>query len=257
MTEWLMSGTHMITTLASLPVSLASIAPVGAVPKEEFSYMGLFIAADPVVKAVMLILLLASIWSWAIIIDKQFLFGKLRSQARRFEEVFWAGRSLDDLSASLADKPKDPMGRVFAAAMRELRESKGAAKSDGQLIAMNERIDRVMGLVVQREIAEAERGLGILASIASASPFIGLLGTVWGIMNSFRAIAVSQNTNLAVVAPGIAEALFATALGLFAAIPAVIFYNKFAADSGRIASQLEGFSDELSAILSRRIAEQA
>ena len=237
---------------------LATVSTIGAAEgAKDFSFIALFLMADPVVKAVMLILVLASIWSWAIIIDKQFLFGKLRADVRRFEEAFWSGRSLDDLSAGMADKPKDALSRIFAAAMRELRESKAGARSDGQLLAMNERIDRVMGLVVQREIAAAEKGLGVLASIASASPFIGLLGTVWGIMNSFRAIAVSQSTNLAVVAPGIAEALFATALGLFAAIPAVIFYNKFAADSSRIAGQYEGFADELSAILSRRIAEKA
>lgn len=226
----------------------------------EFSFIGLFMKADIVVKAVMLMLVAASIWSWAIVIDKQMQFGALRKQARRFEETFWAGRSLEELAASMGERPREPMARIFAAAMREWRESRarGAAGRDGgSLLSLTERIDRVMGLVVTRELGRVEHGLGVLASVGSASPFIGLFGTVWGIMNAFRAIAVSNDTSLAVVAPPIAEALFATALGLLAAIPAVIFYNKFSTDLTKFAAQLEGYADELSAILSRRAQERA
>ncbi len=225
----------------------------------DFSFVALFLKAGLVVKAVMIMLVGASIWSWAIVIDKQMQFGSLRRQAQRFEEAFWAGRSLEELANSMGDRPREPMGRIFAAAMREWRESRarGAAGRDSvQIMSLTERIDRVMGLVVQRELGRAEQGLGVLASVGSASPFIGLFGTVWGIMNTFRAIAASNDTSLAVVAPGIAEALFATALGLAAAIPAVIFYNKFSADMSKFAAQLEGYADELSAILSRRAQER-
>lgn len=222
----------------------------------DFSFLSLFLRADPVVKVIMGILVFASVWSWSVIIDRQFSFMGLRGKAKKFEEMFWAGRSLDEMYQQVGDKPNDPMARVFLSAMREWRDAKAGAGTgtDLQAITLKERLDRVMTLRVNRELARAERGLGILASIGSASPFIGLLGTVWGIMNSFRAIAASHDTNLAVVAPGIAEALFATALGLFAAIPAVVFYNKFAADSARYAGRLEGFADELSAIFSRRIS---
>ena len=225
----------------------------------EFSFFGLFLEAGLFVKAVMISLIISSIWTWAIIIDKQASFGSLRRQVRKFEGTFWAGRSLDDLAQSLGEKPKDPMSRIFAAAMREWRDARqrgAATREPAAVMTLTERIDRVMGLVVSREIESAERGLGVLASVGSAAPFIGLLGTVWGIMNSFRAIAVSRDTNLAVVAPGIAEALFATALGLMAAIPAVIFYNKFSSDLARHAGELEGFADELSAILSRRLSDR-
>jgi len=227
-----------------------------AAATSEFSFIALFLRADIVIKGVLAILAIASLWSWAVIIDKQLQFGGLRKKAKRFEETFWAGRSLDDLTASLADRPQDPMSRVFAAAMREFRDGRAHATGSG-LLTLTQRIDRVMGLVVMREMSKAEQGLGVLASVGSSSPFIGLFGTVWGIMRSFRDIAASQNTNLAVVAPGIAEALFATALGLLAAVPAVIFYNKFASDSARFATQLEGFAEELSAILSRRLQDRS
>ncbi|MBA4800678.1 MAG: protein TolQ [Euryhalocaulis sp.] len=232
---------------------LAAAGPAALGPGEaDYSFIGLFFRADIIVKAVMIGLALASIWSWAIILDKQFQLMGLRRKARRFEDDFWAGRSLDDLDNTFAAKPRDPMSRVFAAAMSEWRESKDST-SEGQMLSLRERIDRVMNVAVQREISNLESGLGALASIGSVSVFVGLLGTVWGIMNSFRAIAASRDTNLAVVAPGIAEALFATALGLVAAIPAVIFYNKFSTDISRYAVRLEGYADELSAILSRRI----
>jgi biopolymer transport protein TolQ len=225
-------------------IELAGTAP-------DLSFVAMFIEADIIVKAVMLILAVASVWSWAVIFEKQGQFMKLTGQAKRFEHDFWAGRSLDELYQTFKDRP-EPMARVYSAAMKEFRDGRGQSSGSG-LLTVNQRIDRVMSLVMLRELAKAERGLGVLASIGSASPFIGLFGTVWGIMRSFADIAASQDTNLAVVAPGIAEALFATALGLLAAVPAVIFYNKFSSDTARFASQLEGFSEELSAILSRRL----
>ncbi len=204
----------------------------------------------------MLILVAASLWSWAIAIDKFITFYLLKKRATLFEDTFWSGRTLEDLSSGLAGDIKDPMARVFAAAMREWNESKSPDGRGGTtILGTQDRIDRVMSLVVNRELAKAERGMSVLATVGSASVFIGLFGTVWGIMNSFRAIAATQNTNLSVVAPGIAEALFATALGLIAAIPAVIFYNKFSADLDRYAGRLEGYTDELSAILSRKISK--
>ncbi len=220
----------------------------------DFSFLALFLRADIVVKAVMGVLVFASVWSWTVIVDRQFAFMNLRGKAKRFEHAFWSGRSLDEMYKQVNDSPRDPMERVFVSAMREWTDGRGNIGSDLQIVSLKERIDRVMALTVSRELGRAERGLGVLASIASASPFIGLFGTVWGIMNSFRAIAASHDTNLAVVAPGIAEALFATALGLLAAVPAVIFYNKFSADTSRYATRLEGFADELSAIFSRRIS---
>ena len=179
----------------------------------------------------------------------------LKRRATLFEETFWSGKTLDELSRAMAGDTRDPMARVFAAAMREYEESMKTARKDAAILSTHERIDRVMNLVVNRELSKAERGLSVLATIGSASVFIGLFGTVWGIMNSFRAIAASQNTNLSVVAPGIAEALFATALGLIAAIPAVIFYNKYSTDIDKYAGRLDGYADELSAILSRKISK--
>jgi len=233
-----------------MDISLA----LAAQPITDFSFLSLFLRADLVVKTVMAILVFASVWSWTVIVDRQFAFMGLQRKAKRFERAFWSGRSLDEMYKNIDEHSRDPMERVFVSAMREWTNGRSNLGSDLQIVSLKERIDRVMALTVSRELSRAERGLGILASIASASPFIGLFGTVWGIMNSFRAIAASHDTNLAVVAPGIAEALFATALGLLAAVPAVIFYNKFSADTANYATRLEGFADELSAIFSRRIA---
>ena len=219
----------------------------------DFSFLGLFLLADWVVRSVMIVLVLASVWSWVIAIDKAVQFYMLKKRAGLFEETFWSGRTLEELQAGLGNDTKDPMARVFAAAMKEYREALNTPRTEGAVLGNRDRIDRVMNLVVSRELAKAESGLTVLAIIASASVFIGLFGTVWGIMNSFRAIAASQNTNLAVVAPGIAEALFATALGLVAAIPALIFYNLYGARLDRYAGRLEGYAGELSAILSRKL----
>lgn len=221
----------------------------------EFSFLALFGKAGWVVKGVMIMLIIASFISWVIAANKFFYFFALKRRAKDFEETFWSGRTLDELNAGLGQKPQDPMARVFSAAMREYEQSQKGGRHEGAILGTQGRIDKVMNLVINREIARGESGMTGLSIIASASVFIGLFGTVWGIMNAFRAIAASQNTNLAVVAPGIAEALFATALGLIAAIPALIFYNLFSSEIDRYAARLEGYADELSAILSRKIGK--
>lgn len=222
---------------------------------EQITVLTLFLQADPVVKGVMLILAVASIWSWAIAVEKWLQFGDLEQNARRFEREFWSGRSLDEME-DRTDKPRDALARVYAAASREWREARrtGTAGENAQL--MLDRVDRLMQAQVSRELGRASRNMSVLATVAASAPFIGLFGTVWGIMNAFTNIAAQQQTNLAVVAPGIAEALFATALGLVAAIPAVIFYNKFSGDLERFGDRLETFSDEVAARLSRRLSER-
>lgn len=237
---------HIFSTLS--PV----MAPVMATSTGDFSFWALFMMSDWVIKGVMLILVLASIWSWVVAIDKFIMVTLLKRRATDFEDTFWSGRTLDELSASLGNDLRDPMARVFAAAMREYNEG-GTTQRIGSTNAKHERIDSVMNLVINRELAKAEKGLPVLGTVASISVFIGLFGTVWGIMNSFRAIAASESTNLAVVAPGIAEALFATALGLIAAIPAKIFYDMYITDIDKYGGRLEGYADELSAILGRKL----
>ena len=223
----------------------------------DFSMWGLFMRADIIVKLVMILLVLASFWSWAIIFDKFMRFRRVFAQADRFEEVFWSGNSLEELYERVAPRASHPMALVFVAAMREwIRASGPRAAVSGISGSLRERIDKIMSVTLSREIAALERYLDFLATVGSTAPFIGLFGTVWGIMNSFQAIARSHNTSLAVVAPGIAEALFATALGLFAAIPAVIAYNRYNTQLGRYSERLEGFSEEFSAVLSRRIEEE-
>jgi biopolymer transport protein TolQ len=215
----------------------------------------MFLQAHIVVKLVMMGLIVASVWCWAIIVDKTMLYGRTRRQMDRFEKVFWSGQSLEELYRSLSNRPNTSMAAVFVAAMREWKRSfEGGGRAIGTL---NQRIDKVLDVTIQRELERLETRLLVLATVGSAGPFIGLFGTVWGIMSSFQSIAASKNTSLAVVAPGIAEALFATALGLLAAIPAVIFYNKFASEVAKQGSRMEGFADEFSAILSRQIDERA
>ncbi|MFN4090084.1 MAG: protein TolQ [Alphaproteobacteria bacterium] len=218
---------------------------------------GLFLQADPVVKAVMLLLVLASIWCWAIIIDKVRRLRRLRAQADAFEDSFWSGGPLDDLYEEVGKRPQDPMSAVFAAGMREWRRSTARPGPIDGRIGLQQRIERVMAVTVGRELVQVERYMTFLASVGSTAPFIGLFGTVWGIMNSFAAIAGTKSTNLAVVAPGIAEALFATALGLVAAIPAVVAYNKLSNDINKYAARLDAFSSEFGAILSRQMDEAA
>ena len=222
----------------------------------DLSLRNLFLEADIVVKIVLFGLIFASFWSWAIIIDKWMKVGTLSRKADRFEDVFWSGKSLDDLYQSLGHKPTHPMAVVFVGAMRELRRSFERGSDSGQLFNVRDRIEKVMSVTIAREMAGVEKNLGFLATVGSTAPFVGLFGTVWGIMNSFQSIAASRDTSLAVVAPGIAEALFATALGLLAAIPAVIFYNKFSNDLANYSVRLEGFADEFSAILSRQLEDR-
>jgi biopolymer transport protein TolQ len=223
---------------------------------EQITVWSLFLEADPVVKGVMLILAVASIWSWAVAVDKWLQFGDLESHARRFEREFWSGRNMDDVE-DRTDRPRDALSRVYAAAAREWREARRAGLAGDTAQMMLQRVDRLMQAQVSRELQRASRNLGVLATVGASAPFIGLFGTVWGIMNAFTNIAAQQQTNLAVVAPGIAEALFATALGLVAAIPAVIFYNKFTGDLDRFGDRLDTFSDEVAARLSRRLSERA
>ena len=223
----------------------------------EFNLWDLFLMAGWVVKSVMIILVLASVWSWAVMFDKSLTFGRMRRKANKFEDLFWSGKPLDDLYRKMGDRQDHPMARVFAAAMEEWGRSKDAGRSEALVAGAKDRIDKVLNVSVSRELEKAESNLGVLATIGSAAPFVGLFGTVWGIMNAFQAIAVTQDTNLAVVAPGIAEALFATALGLFAAIPAVVGYNRYSAALNSYAVRLQGFADEFSAILSRQLDERA
>lgn len=225
-----------------------------AAPGGELSIWALFWQAGWVVKLVMIGLLAASVWTWAIIIDKSIAYARMRSALNRFEKTFWSGQSLEELYRELSERKTTGMGSIFVAAMREWKKSfeKGARSP----IGLQNRIDKAMDLALTREMERLESRLGFLASIGSAAPFIGLFGTVVGIMTSFQAIAGSKSTNLAVVAPGIAEALLATAIGLLAAIPAVIAYNKLSSDAGKLAGRMEGFADEFSTILSRQIDEK-
>ena len=223
----------------------------------DFSLWSLFQRADLVVKAVMAILVIASVWSWAVIIDKSLTFSRLKSKAAKFEDQFWSGKPLDELYRKTRDKLDHPMARVFAAAMEEWSQAKSGGRSDTLAISARDRIDKMLNVAVARELDKAENNLGVLATVGTAAPFIGLFGTVWGIMNAFQAIGMTNDTNLAVVAPGIAEALFATALGLVAAIPAVIGYNRYSSALNSYAVRLQGFADEFSAILSRQLDERA
>ncbi|MAJ92963.1 MAG: protein TolQ [Rhodospirillaceae bacterium] len=237
--------------------AIQSAALAGSV-HADMSIWGLFMQADLIVKAVMIGLLLASFWCWAIIFEKIIRMRRLRRQASQFEESFWSGGSLDDLFDRIGSRPVDPMSAIFSSAMREWRRSTSRKGGDSEAShqSLSERIDRVMQITLNRELEQLERYMTFLASVGSTAPFVGLFGTVWGIMNSFTAIAVSKNTSLAVVAPGIAEALFATALGLVAAIPAVIAYNKLSTDINRYAGRLEAFAVEFGAILSRQAEDK-
>jgi len=226
---------------------------IGAVAATDFSVWALFLKADIIVKAVMIFLFVASIWCWAIIVEKILRLRKLNSSAEKFEDIFWSGGSLDTLYDQIGTQPTDPMSAVFSAAMREWRRSVDSGGGPVSSSSLMERINRVMDVTVNREIERIERQMTILASTGSTAPFVGLFGTVWGIMNSFQAISITKNTSLAVVAPGIAEALFATALGLVAAIPAVIAYNKISKDMDRYAARLDDFSSEFSAIILRQM----
>jgi len=240
------------------PTTIQAAALAGS-QAHDLSVWGLFLQADLLVKAIMLVLVASSVWSWAIIVDKWMTFKSLDIKANKFEVAFWSGEALEKLYKRIQSKATDPMARTFCAGMNEwkLTADGGQSSLDGALRAgLQQRIDRTMATAINRELNILERYMTFLGTVGSTAPFIGLFGTVWGIMNSFAAIAGAQNTSLAVVAPGIAEALFATALGLIAAIPAVVAYNKFSTDLGRYGDRMEAFSTEFSSILSRHFEQQ-
>lgn len=219
--------------------------------EHDFSFIALFLRASLVVQLVMVLLIIASFWAWSIIITKLIAYRKARAESAVFDQAFWSGEPLDELYTTIGDAPAGSSEKIFAAGMLEWRRSH---KQDGALIAgAQARIDRSMDVAIAKEAEDLNKGLSFLASVGSTAPFIGLFGTVWGIMRAFIEIAQQQSTNLAVVAPGIAEALLATGLGLLAAIPAVIFYNKLSVDSDRIVAGYESFADEFATILSRQL----
>jgi biopolymer transport protein TolQ len=231
--------------------------PTAAVSPESFSLVHQIVHADWVVKLVMAGLAIASLWSWTVIFDKTFRFSRLNREADRFEDAVGSGRSLEDVAAEAGDRPRHALPRMLQGALREWREARAKGLSSESQAAMTiQRIDRVLDTIIARESQRVEEGLGILAIVATASPFIGLFGTVWGIMSAFQSIAIQKNTNLAVVAPAIAEALFATAIGLVAAIPAYIAFNAFSTKAGKFTARLEGFADDLSTAIQRRLAEK-
>lgn len=236
-----------------------TVVPHAAQAAADLSPLGLFMQAGFIGKLVMLALISASIWSWAIIIEKSTKMRRLVSRADAFEEKFWSGGSLEELFDRIGSRPVDPMTAVFVAAMREWRRSAGKTGGGADptmRVRLSQRLDRVMQITLTREIENVESRLGFLASTGSVAPFVGLFGTVWGIMSSFHSIGASKDTSLATVAPGIAEALFATALGLVAAIPAVLAYNKLSADLDRYAQRLDNFAGEFGAILSRQLDDR-
>lgn len=228
---------------------------LAAAGEVDFSLIALFLRATLVVQLVMLMLIVASFWSWAIIVQKFINYRRARSEGDAFEEAFWSGQPLDQIYDRVGQNPRSAIEKIFAAGMSEWRRSH---RSDGGLMAgAQARIDRAMNVAIGRESDTMMGGLTFLATVGSISPFVGLFGTVWGIKHSFEQIAAQQSTNLAVVAPGIAEALAATALGLLAAIPAVIFYNKLSGDAEKIVAEHETFADEFSMILSRQLDRSA
>ncbi len=233
----------------------AAGAAAGALPG-DLSIPTLFLQSDIVVKIVILLLLFASVWVWAIVFEKLASLRRANRQADAFEDKFWSGGSLDDLYDQEGAKPAHPMAAVFGAAMTEWRRSSRIVGADMARGGVRDRVDRAMTVTIQREMERMERWMIFLASVGSTGTFVGLFGTVWGIMHSFSAIAAMHNTSLAVVAPGIAEALFATAIGLVAAIPAVLAYNTISTSLARFAARLEGFGSEFGAILSRQSEER-
>ena len=237
--------------------SIVQATQLAGTVSHDLSVWGLFLQADWIVKSVMFMLVGASIWSWAIIFDKWMTFKSLHGRAAKFETAFWSGEALEKIYKRIQQNPGDPMARIFCAGMNEWKLTTESTSAAGDLAAgLQQRIDRAMSTSISREMNVVERQMTFLATVGSTAPFIGLFGTVWGIMNSFSAIAGSQNTSLAVVAPGIAEALFATAIGLVAAIPAVVAYNKYSTDLGRYQDRLDAFSAEFSSILGRHLEQK-
>jgi biopolymer transport protein TolQ len=217
---------------------------VGLGGSTDFSLIQLFLRADFIVKAVIVILIAASVYSWALIFDKYKLFKRIEKSTNSFEEKFWKSKSAESFYNNFSNKEKDPVATIFQSAMIELIRTKSKSSS-----VQSNRVSRVIEISADKEIKSIEKHFTFLATVGSTAPFIGLFGTVWGIMNSFQSIAISRNTSLAIVAPGIAEALFATALGLLAAIPAVIAYNKFNSDSKKYTGRIENFSKRFLSII--------
>jgi biopolymer transport protein TolQ len=238
-----------------MPIEPKGQIMIPDVAPSDLSVFTLFWQAHWLVKSVMIGLLACSVWVWAIAIDKIILYARTNRAMDGFEQTFWSGQSLEELYRMVSARPNHSMAALFVAAMREWKRS--FESQPRSFAGLQMRIEKVMDVTIMREVERLERRLLVLATVGSAGPFVGLFGTVWGIMTSFQSIAASKNTSLAVVAPGIAEALFATAIGLVAAIPATIFYNKFSSEVNRQAQRLEGFADEFSAILSRQIDERA
>jgi biopolymer transport protein TolQ len=237
------------------------MTPAGAITPDSFSLVHQFMQASWVVKLVLIGLAGASLWSWAVIIDKSVRITALNRAADRFEAEVNSGRSLEEVAQDVGAAPRHALQAMLQSALREWKDARtkgllAPPQGDSQIAFLIERINRVLDSAVARESQRVEEGLGTLAIVATASPFIGLFGTVWGIMTAFQAIAVEKNTNLSVVAPAIAQALFATAVGLATAIPAYIAYNKFSTDAGRYAARLEGFADDLVTAIQRRVAER-
>ena len=222
----------------------------------DFSMFGLFMQADTVVKSVIIILILASIYSWNVIVSKILRLRQLKKLEKEFEEIFWSGNSFEDIYETLNFNKSDPKSKIFCAAILEWKKSKSQFEENLDLNSLKDRMQRSMSVVFNKESENVEKNLTFLATAGSTAPFIGLFGTVWGIMNSFKSIAIAQNTNLAVVAPGIAEALFATALGLFVAIPAVVAYNKISNDISKYFISLETFIDEFTTIFFRQLEKK-
>lgn len=250
----LSAGVLDMIVLAQTAGDVAAIVEPGAseaAPDVDFSAYGMFVRATWVVQAVMIMLVVASFWSWAVIFEKWFAFSRLKRQVARFEDDFWSGQPLDDLFDRLGERARSPIERIFVSGMTEWRRS--FRKTGGLIAGTQARIDRAMNVAIARESAAINRRLPFLATVGSVSPFVGLFGTVWGIKHAFESIATQQNTNLAVVAPGIAEALLATALGLLAAIPAVVAYNRLVAEAEGLTTGLENFADEFATILGRQI----
>ena len=225
----------------------------------DFSLLGLFMRADLIVKGVIFVLCFASFWSWAVIFNKVFILQRIIRKSDTFEESFWSGEPLDDLFHRIGHRPGDPLSIIFCAGMQEWRRSlaKKPNFSQGNSLkaGIQQRVERVMQITVSRQLEELEHGMNYLASVGSVAPFVGLFGTVWGIMNSFKQIAAEKSTSLIVVAPAIAEALFATALGLVAAIPATMAYNKLSTDLMRFGNRLDSFASEFGTIISHQLEE--
>jgi biopolymer transport protein TolQ len=220
----------------------AQVVGLGGV--NDFSLWQLFIRADFVVKSVIILLLASSIYSWALIFDKYKLFKKINLSTSDFENKFWKARSAESLNSNLPAKTDDPLTQIFKDAMSELIKTRSKSSA-----IQSARVERILEISTDNQIKKVEKNFTFLATVGSTAPFIGLFGTVWGIMNSFQSIAISRNTSLAIVAPGIAEALFATALGLLAAIPAVVAYNKFNSDSRRYTARIENFCKRFLSII--------